>query len=436
MPLTEVDSSHRGSSSFSIGYQLPKPDLFQQVSAPSHYDMFLAYTAETFPIMLGLDKAIREEGFTPWQGELKTLINSLQAKDPYQGIHQSDALVMVLTDTSTIPSALKDELDQAIDLNKLIFIITRRPIEAETLDKAKLGVLKWLPIAVESSDGLKELAKIMICSLTYVRLQARAMEWQRQSHESKLLLSLGDIEASLARVDWLKKHPDLGLFITPEQEKFLEFSQKQANQRTDYFQGKTPDIFISYSRVDRGFVKELGTALKLAELGIWVDHDNIPIATNWKMEVAEGIRAAHTFVFVISSHSLSSEPCGWELQQARRHGRRVIPICAHHDFEHESLKRAGLSVINYISFERQPFPEATEQLVKAIGTDLSDVKNYNRLYSQAYDWSNHGRQQHLLLKREQHREFKKWQQTRQIKSNGTTTLQALHNLQLEYMAGQ
>ncbi len=434
MPPTEVNSSHRGSSSFSIGYQLPKPDLFQQVSAPSHYDIFLAYTAETVPIMIGLDKAIREEGFTPWQGDLETLINSPQVEDPYQGIHQSDALVMVLADARVIPLDLKDELDQAIDLNKLIFIITRRPIEAETLGKTDLSDLKWLPVAVGSSDVLEELAKIMVNSLTYVRLQARAMEWQRQSHELKFLLSLGDIEASLARVDWLKKHPSLGLLITPEQEEFLAVSQKQANQRTDYFQGKIPDIFISYSSLDRSFVKDLGAALKRAELGIWVDHDNIPIATNWKKEVAEGIRAAHTFVFVISSHSLSSEPCGWELQQARRHGRRVIPICAHHDFEHESLKRAGLSAINYISFERQSFPEATGQLVKAIATDLRDVKIYNRLYSQAYDWSNHGRQQYLLLKQEQYREFKKWQQTRHKKSNGATTLQALHNLQLDYMA--
>lgn len=436
MPQAPTNSSQRDSSGFYIAFQLPRFDLPQQTygSSPNHYDVFLAYTAESVPIMIGLDKVITEEGFTPWQGDLDVLIHSDQIADPYRGIHQSDAFALILDGAIAIPPDLEDELDQAKELNKLIFIVARRPLESEALNKVGLNDLKWLSVEAESGDAFKELAKIMIGSLTHVRLQARAAEWQRQAQDPKFLLSLGDVAASLERVDWLKKHLSLDLILTPEQNQFLEISQKQADKRTDYFQGKPPDIFISYSSQDRSFVKDLGGALKKADLGIWVDHDNIPIATNWKKEVAEGIRAAHTFIFVITSYSLASKHCGWELQQARRHGRRIIPICARHDFEHENLRTSGLSAINYISFERQSFSTAAEQLIKAIGTDLGDVKVFNRLYSRAHEWSSNGRQQHLLLKQEEYCEFKKWQQARQSSPNKLGDWQDLHILQAEYLS--
>ena len=403
------------------------------MSAPSYHDIFLAYTASSVPIVLSLDDAIKEEGFNPWRGELETLINSSHVEDPYQGICQCDAFVLILGNEVDIPNELEDELEQAIALNKLVFVVAQQPIKSDAVNELGLNKLTWLQVAVESGGTLRELASIIVNGLAHGRLLARAAIWKEEGYDPKHLLSIGDIESSLQRINWLKQRPDLGFSATQEQDQFLEISENQADKRKDYFQGKPPDIFISYCSKDRDFIKGLKTALEERELGIWVDFENIPIATDWRSEVAEAIRVTHTFVFVISPYSLDSNPCSWEIEQARSHNRRIIPICINHDFEQESLRRVDLAAINYISFKRKTFLDAVDELVQAIHTDLDDVKIYNQLYRQAFEWASYQRRRERLLSTIQFQEIAKWQKNRRNKKSDYSKLLDLQPIQIEYI---
>ena len=63
------------------------------------------------------------------------------------------------------------------------------------------------------------------------------------------------------------------------------------------------DVFISYSRKDKDFVRDLHEALAARERDTWVDWEDIPLTAEWLAEIYAGIEGADAFVFVISPDS-------------------------------------------------------------------------------------------------------------------------------------
>lgn len=381
-----------------------------------------------------VDAAIRAEGFKSWIGDLEALVKKGYKGNVDQGIQESDGFVLLVPDEG-LPEDLKDEFEQARELNKLILLLTRQPLSPEQLGLSHSHSLQWIPLAYPgSSYGFQEIARLLTHSLTYVRLLARALAWERQNYANDRLLSPGDLQATRSRLSWIEANLGSDFAIQPVQQQFLEASRH--SKRTDYFRGKPPDVFISYSSKDRDFVKKLAQYLKDKKLEVWIDWENIPIATNWRDEVNQGIRAAHTFLFVISPHSVWSEHCKWELDQARQCFRRVIPLCCDRNYPPQRLDTLGLSELSYVSFEELDFSTAAEKVVTAIRTDLQDVKAYNRLYGNAYEWHIQQRLPRLLMDAKEWQQTRVWLRTRQQTGNhpdGKTHLVPLHPLQTDYI---
>ena len=101
------------------------------------------------------------------------------------------------------------------------------------------------------------------------------------------------------------------------------------------------EVFISYAHTDDEFVKQqlfeglkahfLNAADSISTTGdaalkqlaantpsehIWVDWEDIPPTSVWLEEICAGIREADNFIFVISPHSLASEVCNREIEEA------------------------------------------------------------------------------------------------------------------------
>ena len=70
-----------------------------------------------------------------------------------------------------------------------------------------------------------------------------------------------------------------------------------------------PDVFISYSRRDVEFVRELYAALAAHDKDMWADWEDIPITAEWLLEVYRGIESSDNFLFVITPDSLASDVC-------------------------------------------------------------------------------------------------------------------------------
>jgi hypothetical protein len=81
------------------------------------------------------------------------------------------------------------------------------------------------------------------------------------------------------------------------------------------------EVFISYSRKDKEFVRRLDEELKRRDREAWVDWEGIPPRDTWEKTIYGAIEATHTFIFVLIPDSIASEVWQGDRACAKR------PIC-------------------------------------------------------------------------------------------------------------
>jgi WD40 repeat protein len=158
------------------------------------------------------------------------------------------------------------------------------------------------------------------------------------------------------------------------------------------------DVFISYSRKDKDFVKVLHQALTESKYNAWVDWEDIPLTADWWEEIQSGIERADTFLFVISPDSIHSKVCNQELDHAISHNKRLVPIVRRDGFDSE-LMGPALRKHNWLFFrDEDEFNSAFQSLVAALDTDLDHVKRHTRLLVRAIEWEQNNRNPDLLIR--------------------------------------
>ncbi len=165
--------------------------------------------------------------------------------------------------------------------------------------------------------------------------------------------------------------------------------------------GQRLKVFISYSRADLDFADQLDACLELTGFDSTLDRQGIHAGEEWKTRLGNLIRDADTVVFVLSPTSAASEVCAWEVEEAHRFGKRIIPICC------KPLENAKapeqLSQLNYIFFypeQKAPgsgFGTGLTKLVEALSTDLDWLREHTRLLQRATEWQAGGQLPNRLL---------------------------------------
>jgi WD40 repeat protein len=183
------------------------------------------------------------------------------------------------------------------------------------------------------------------------------------------------------------------------------------------------DVFISYSRKDKEFVKVLHQALTTSHYNAWVDWEDIPLTANWWSEIKSGIEQADTFVFIISPDSIHSKVCGQELDHAVTHNKRLVPIVRRDGFDSE-LMRPALRQHNWLFFrDEDDFDSAFQSLVKALDTDLDHVKRHTRLLMKAIEWEHQHHNSDLLIRGSELEHTIQWLTQSSAKEPRSTELQ-------------
>jgi hypothetical protein len=97
-------------------------------------------------------------------------------------------------------------------------------------------------------------------------------------------------------------------------------------------------IFISYSRKNARFARDLYN--RLAKLGfpLWRDRTEMQGGENWWNQIKEAIDACETTILCMSPDALKSPIVQEEWLYARRNGKRVIPVIAD-DVDFSSVPR-------------------------------------------------------------------------------------------------
>ena len=166
-------------------------------------------------------------------------------------------------------------------------------------------------------------------------------------------------------------------------------SQEHASDR--------PKVFISYSRLDIGAVEPLRDDLIAAGFKAYLDlHDILP-GEPWKERLGKLIESADTVVFALSPASVASEIVDWEVNEAERLAKRVLPVVisdADPDRVPGRIKR-----LNYIFMRDAGERESgLAKLCNALRTDIDWIREHTRLGELAGDWDRNRRAAEFLLR--------------------------------------
>src|SRR5215475_13550406 len=167
------------------------------------------------------------------------------------------------------------------------------------------------------------------------------------------------------------------------------------------------EVFISYSRKDKEFVRRLDEELKRRDRQAWVDWEGIPPGDTWEKTIYGAIESTHTFIFVLTPDSIASEVCGREIAHAVANNKRLVPI-VHRDVVADKVPKS-LGELNWIFYrESDDFEKATDTLISALDTDLNWVRAHTRLLTRAIEWENKGKSNSFVLRGDDLRSAERW----------------------------
>lgn len=85
-------------------------------------------------------------------------------------------------------------------------------------------------------------------------------------------------------------------------------------------------IFLSYSRLDLSFVKNLAKDLSDAGYDVWYDLSKIEGGDHWSQEIEDGINQSEVFAIVVTPNSTASEWVEKEYLFASNRGMKIVPL--------------------------------------------------------------------------------------------------------------
>jgi TPR repeat protein len=186
----------------------------------------------------------------------------------------------------------------------------------------------------------------------------------------------------------------------------------QQASRPDSPDGGKLRVFVSYSRDDLDFADQLDAALNAYGFECIIDRQDISGGEDWKRRLGNLISEADTVVFVLSPTSARSEICAWEVEEAARLGKRILPVNC------RPLKGASppprLRDLHYIFFHADPkapgsgFGTGLAKLIAALNTDFDWLREHTRYLQRATEWDRGGRPANRLLSGDDIADAKAW----------------------------
>lgn len=168
-----------------------------------------------------------------------------------------------------------------------------------------------------------------------------------------------------------------------------------AGKKIDRKEDRKTRIFLSYSRKDMAFVELLKAELEKTGYQPSLDKTDIAPGEAWQDRLGKLIQDADAVVFCLSPHSAASSICGWEVNEAAKLGKRIIPAVA--DAVDLSGLPGELTKLNFIFFVDASFDEAFAKLRSALDTNLDWVRLHTRLGELALEWQARNKASSQLL---------------------------------------
>jgi hypothetical protein len=131
-------------------------------------------------------------------------------------------------------------------------------------------------------------------------------------------------------------------------------------------------IFISYSRKDGEFARNLANSLSSLGASIWIDTDDVPLGVKWSSAIQNALDSTHIMLVIISPDSMASRNVEDEWQYYLDEGKFIVPIWWRPAKVHYQLKR-----LQYVDFHEKPFDLAFERLCSQLNASYSISTRHN-----------------------------------------------------------
>lgn len=170
------------------------------------------------------------------------------------------------------------------------------------------------------------------------------------------------------------------------------------------------NLFISYSRKDaQAFADELAGGLEFqGGFAVTLDRHSIVEGEDWRKRLGALIADADTVVFIVSPGSAVSDVCKWEIEEAVRLSKRILPVLWIAPEQGQQVSER-LAELNYTRFdEGRSFIMGLKALVTALNTDLGWLREHTRLLARALEWETANRVANRMLSGEDIAAAKSW----------------------------
>ena len=87
-------------------------------------------------------------------------------------------------------------------------------------------------------------------------------------------------------------------------------------------------VFLSYARTDLDLALGLRDHLTADGVDAFLDVNDIVMGEPWQERLQKLIVSADTILFLISPASVKSAYCDWEVDEAERLAKRIVPVVA------------------------------------------------------------------------------------------------------------
>ncbi len=147
------------------------------------------------------------------------------------------------------------------------------------------------------------------------------------------------------------------------------------------------DVFISYSRKDEAFIKQLYQELTGRGISAWYDRENIGVATHWPSQIVEGIRDCKVFVLAVSPDSTASVNVRKEVDLAQRYQKQIVPLIWR-PTQIPVAMEYQLAGIQWIEFNELATPDKFNQLAEVLqglvgGASLSEASSGKQIVTES-----------------------------------------------------
>ncbi|AFY40426.1 YD repeat protein [[Leptolyngbya] sp. PCC 7376] len=359
--------------------------------------VFLSHSDEDQEIEDKVRRSLMREGYTVWssQRDIEAGVDFNAAIN--RGIETTDNIVYLLSPNSLASEYCQKEIDYALSLNKRIIPLNIAAVD-ETNLPAAIQSLQYIDLTNGIEDEtyqarLNELLKILNQDKAYFEehkaILVRGLKWQAQQKNNSILLRGHNLREAEA---WLKLAAKRSEYAaTPLHQEFIQAS-------LDQLEDVALDVFVSYSRSDSDFVRQLNDALQVQGKTTWFDQENIASGTDFQAEIFQGIETCDNFLFVISPNSVNSPYCAGEVEHAAKLGKRFVTVL------HQSVSSASLhpelEKVQWIDFNKNDgdFYANFSELIRTLDTDREHVRSHTKWSQRALDWVNKKRGKDLLLR--------------------------------------